>query len=177
MNLFKTISDLPVTILNIAADLSSLTQYVERVMNRPPPTPPPEKHFVCVYIEGLIKETIHPPYKPPDLTDRPSSIPEISEYGWIPDTPMLDRRALVKVRRGTMVDSAFIQDQHTFRIQPNQNVKNLRFTIFCDLSKVRIEMAKCANQDLSFYNENAPIAYFDGEVTPSNAITIHCRVR
>jgi len=178
MNPFKTILDLPETIFNIARDLASLTSYVERVINRPPPTPPPVTHFVCVYIEAMIREQVNqlPPLRPPDTQFSPDS-----EYGWEgtnPPAPMhLSAQPIYKVRRGSMADSAFITDRHLFRIQPHQTVKDLRITIFCDMSKVTVEMAKCANQDLSFYNENALISYFDGVVTPANAITIAVKVR
>lgn len=75
--------------------------------------------------------------------------------------------------RASLAESAFVDVQHSFRIQPNFPICNLQIIIVCDTSLIRIDSIQCANEQLSCSYENAPIAYFKGRLGPENVLIIH----
>lgn len=84
---------------------------------------------------------------------------------------------VVKLEPISLADSAFIDTQHLFRIQPHYTIEKLQIVIITDLHKVRLDNITCGNQTLSASNENCPITYFNGIVTPANVISIQVSQR
>lgn len=62
-------------------------------------------------------------------------------------------------------------------MQPDIKVGNMQIGIICDLSKVRIESIRIANQNLSPHIEGSPFAYFNGICGPWNKISVEVSER
>lgn len=150
---YESVLEIPERITNIQNSISKI--WNEMYSWRPRDAE--EKHFVMILMEAERVSTVY------SNETYPSHIsPEIK-----------------KVERCNAAQSKYITDSSDglFRIQPDFSMRRIRFTVICDITKVKIDLITVANVSLSPTYENAPTAFYEGEISPANRISIQCSVR